>query len=383
MLSRYDRLREDPAVDSWLTNVAAPRGRSNNTETLYLSSLDRFCRFTKKTPGELIADIEDSETRKEEKNAKQRTRLLVAKFIESLRDRGLSPMTIKSHVAAVRSFYSHSGIAFPALRVAGKVQAPSRPLTPEELKKIMEIADVRDRALCSILAFAGPRISSIAKLQVKHVHLDEEPPAAIECWDDKKNTWYLSFLHEKGVEAIKDYLHAREIGTNKIPPEQIGPGSPLITNTHGIPMRGKAVYRRVKNLFKLAGIDGSNGRVTGHSFRKFNATQLNRGGLPPEQVNALQGRVPIQGAGNSYIKFSVEQLREGYAEASKKFFIRPEFEEEFERTTERVRELEEALRQKDRELRAQTKSGSTQTVNGSKDTQDRDISTTASQRRRI
>jgi len=64
-------------------------------------------------------------------------------------------------------------VVFPALSTpAGPAKAPSRPLTVDEVERLLSVADAGDRALLSHLAYMGVRDGSIPKLRYRDLEKD-------------------------------------------------------------------------------------------------------------------------------------------------------------------------------------------------------------------
>lgn len=55
-----------------------------------------------------------------------------------------------------------------------KVKYRDRAPTPDELQRIIEIADIREKTIISILALTGMRIGTLVKLKFRHVMKDLE-----------------------------------------------------------------------------------------------------------------------------------------------------------------------------------------------------------------
>jgi integrase len=114
----------------------------------------------------------------------------------------------------------------------------SRAPTPEELQKILDIADLRERVIIALLAYGGFREGTLIKLKYGHVRRDIENGIIplhihVEAEITKgKYHDYHTFLGQEAVNYLKLYLQLRRKGTDKIPPENINDDSPLIKNMH-------------------------------------------------------------------------------------------------------------------------------------------------------
>ncbi|MHA1789891.1 MAG: hypothetical protein ACTSXT_11800, partial [Candidatus Helarchaeota archaeon] len=118
-----------------------------------------------------------------------------------------------------------------------RVKYQDRAPTPEELQKIIEIGDIREKTIVSILALSGMRIGTLVKLEYRHVMKDLDAgrmPVHLHIESEivkGKYGDYDTFLGKEAVKYLKTYLETRERGTRKIPPETLYPNSPLIRNS--------------------------------------------------------------------------------------------------------------------------------------------------------
>ncbi|MDH5795142.1 MAG: tyrosine-type recombinase/integrase [Candidatus Bathyarchaeota archaeon] len=241
-------------------------------------------------------------------------------------------------------------------------EADSQPLTAEEVRKVLDIGNLQQKAIVSILAFGGVRDGSIEHLTYGDLKEDFESgklPCKLRAFDDKKNKRYATFLNKEAVEIIRAYLNERAQGTKKIEPEKIDDNSPLIRVVH----KGKGpevsaadkntIYVYVSRLLKDAGI---NGLAKPHSFRKYFHQSMLRGGCPESWANLLAGRVAEQGAGKFYnLKplenpADLEEIRAKYAEGSRGFFPRTEVEQAMNGMNKELEELKAENQKLRREL---------------------------------
>jgi len=225
-------------------------------------------------------------------------------FLGMLQDQGLSPNPIANYAKAIRTFYRIHRItiqlSYPLTR---KVVYSDRAPTPEEIAKILEVANIREKVVISLLALGGFREGTLVRLKYKHLSQDLEKgitpvqvmvPAEIT---KGKYAEYWTFIGAEAVEYLKLYLEARREGlTNNHPPEKIGPETPIIKHTKSFepkPITEKQLRVMVHNLLIKAGIINKNqkplSQVRTHSFRKFFRTQLISRGVPVDYVEFWMG----------------------------------------------------------------------------------------------
>lgn len=91
-------------------------------------------------------------------------------FIGDLQAEDLAPGTINNHVKGTRALFRANSInLILPFRVPKTVRYPDRAPTPEELTKIMDIADLREKLIVSLLSLSGVRVGTLVKLQYRHV----------------------------------------------------------------------------------------------------------------------------------------------------------------------------------------------------------------------
>ena len=246
-------------------------------------------------------------------------------YLAVLQDDGLKPGPVNNYIKAVKTFYRINGVKIDlteplSRRVTYKDRAPK----PEELDKLLEMANLRDRVIVTCLALGAFREETLSKLQYRHVKEDLENniiPIHVHIEADITKGKYHDYDTFLGTEAalyLKLYLQNRRKGTSKVPPENLTDESPLIRDATKSTIREitpKQIRLRVHNLYLKAGlIKVKNGRMYDlrvHSLRKFFKTQLLALGVQPDYVDYMMGHTvdtyhDIQSIG-------IDKLRNVYA----------------------------------------------------------------------
>jgi site-specific recombinase XerD len=254
-------------------------------------------------------------------------------YIAQLQDDGLSPSRVNNCAKYVRTFYRTNGIKIElseplSRRVIYKDRAPK----PEELAKLLEIADLREKTIISMLALGAFREETLSKLQYRHVREDIENNRIpihvhVEAEITKgKYHDYDTFLGAEAAIYLKLYLEQRRKGTIKLEPETFNDDSPLIRDANRKEVKSigtKQIGKLVHYLYVKAGlVKQPKGRMYDlrvHSLRKYFKTQLLALGLQPDYVDYMMGHTidtyhDIQSIG-------VDKLRNVYAAAG--LSIRP------------------------------------------------------------
>jgi site-specific recombinase XerD len=254
-----------------------------------------------------------------------------------LDDKGRSPGRLHGYAKHIRTFYRVNEVEvprpdLPRPTVVRKDRAPK----PEELERLLEVGDLREKAIMSMLALGGFREGTLVRLRYGHVkedlekglsliHIHVEPEITKGKYHD-----YDTFLGAEAADALKLYLNARRKGLidRRIPREEIMDESPLLRDhqTKEVrPIGEKQLYKLIHRLYSRLGLlkAGQNGgydlRV--HSLRKFFKTQLMALGVQSDYVDYMMGHTvdtyhDIQSKG-------VEFLRNIYARADLRIKPKP------------------------------------------------------------
>jgi len=306
------------------------RYRSGSLQSFYAytDTISRFSAWLGNTPDRIIADAKDEKGLSDPICVQKHIRL-IEDYVASLQDRGLSPGRVHGCAKHIKTFYKINGIevklpyALPR-RVIYKDRAPK----PEELQRLLEAGDLRDKVVLSTLALAGFREGTLVRLRYRHVREDLERGIVplhvhVEAEITKgKYCDYDTFLGQEAVESLKLYLNARKKGLldRKVPREEITDDSPLIRDQQSKtakPVGEKQIRKLVHRLYSKTGLLQT--KTTGryelcvHSLRKFFKTQLMALGVQTDYVEYMMGHTvstyhDVQSKG-------IEFLRNIYASA--------------------------------------------------------------------
>ncbi len=251
---------------------------------------------------------------------------MIDEFLGELEASGLASSTLRALSAHLKTFFRVNGIEVSLpIRYKMKPVYRDRAPTPEEIRKIMDVASLRDKAVIAMLATGGFRINTLLRLKYGHVREELEAgivplhvhvPAEL---NKGKVCDYDTFINEEAVYYLRLYIEQRKKGTEKIPPEELTDDSPLF-RTYDREVKPLS-YRTFKSSFnkylKIAGLDRKRGKmreIRVHSLRKFFKTQMTALGAPTEYVEYMMGHKL-----STYHDISmkgVEFLRQIYAAAN-------------------------------------------------------------------
>lgn len=313
------------------------RSGSHKTFYLYTHLLEYFSRWVGRKPDGIIADIMGSGGSPDPKKIQIHSKAL-ENYVAHLQDRKLAPNRICNYIKAVKALYCANRVRIDLpyslpRRSTSQYRAP----TPEEIQRLLNIADLRESVIIVTLALGGFREGTLPKLRYRHVKHDLEAGIVplhvhIEAEITKgKYHDYDTYLGSEAVEYLKPYLESRRRGSpdGKIPPEEITDDSPLIRDSRSKvpkPIGEKQIYQLIHNLYFKAGLlkrsvsGGYDLKV--HSLRKFFKTQLTALGVQPDYIDYMMGHTidtynDVQSKG-------VEFLRGIYAAANLSIRPKPE-----------------------------------------------------------
>lgn len=226
-------------------------------------------------------------------------------YIAELQDEGLSPGRVHCYAKHIRTFYRVNGVKIELTEpLSRRVTYKDRSPTPEELTRVLEIADLREKVIVSMLALGAFREETLARLQYRHVRGDVESNQVpihvhVEAEITKgKYGDYDTFLETEAAEYLKLYLEQRRRGSpdGRNPPEVLADESPLIRDETSRTPRSigpKQIRKLVHQLYVKAGLvkepRGRMYELRVHSLRKYFKTQLLALGVQPDYVDYMMG----------------------------------------------------------------------------------------------
>jgi integrase len=329
--------------------------RSLATRESYLKKLRLFSRFSSLCFEEIVAMA---------KNDPKGLEQVIFSFVDWMKGRGVGGSTIRQHVQAIKHLLVMNDLEnslgwekisrlMPRARKIGLDRAP----TKEEMRKLLEHADIRMKALILLLSSSGIRIGSVEHLRWRHlqevVH-DGKRFAKLIVPEAKGGTGYATFITPEAYEALLEYKKLRESEG-----EAISPDSPLIRVAKwskadldekgaALPATSKTLRNEIHALWRRAGLRLAGARrhevQAVHGFRKFFATRMENAGVGRLVVETLMGhRIAVA---SNYYKPSEKELLQAYSRAipeltiSEAEEIRGEMAVRLEENREKMLELE-------------------------------------------
>jgi len=336
------------SVSQWLDALAT---KSKETVKQYLDDLIYYCDWARKTPDQL------KQERKQQLKSKDiDVQMTAEKLLNRYVGSGARPQNAtRRAVAAIKSFYNCNFIPLTG-RVATPKQIKEKEYrcpTVEDVRKMLEGANLRDRAILLTLFQTGLRESSLVLLKRKHIReiFENKVPAHVGLRAKELKGAYSgveshTFLGRDAVEAIKKYLDWRE----RVKGERLTDDSFLFARSDAIgePLFDQALIRIVRTACERAGIEP----FSPHDFRRAFQTNLEAAGVPANWVKKMTGH-KLSGEENPYSIPKIEQLREAYMKAEPKLSITTRTETAFDRVKREVESLRERLKLPDKEFQKQ------------------------------
>jgi len=313
---------EYEAVTNFLSHYKR-QGGSECTKDQVCDTLMAFCKFSGKTPDELV-----------KLSAKEASKL-VQDFIDRMADKDQSIRTINVVLAYLKMFFTVNGFKADKAIEVERYHQPSRYRkrpqyipTPDEIYRMAYSAgSVRNKAMILALYTSGLRNSTLravlygdvkdelGKLQVVRIPVNPEMKR-VDPGACKGNIPYYSFISRETVEALQEYLaERRELYGNIYDDEPLFASTstnvPATVRRHTL-VKKRSLDEIVKRTAKNAGITKWKD-VYPHCLRKAFESALRNAGLDPKDQEFLMGHI-LPGTQDPYYDHTkVEELRAKYA----------------------------------------------------------------------
>jgi integrase len=298
---------------NWLTAIKVDKTGSEYTQKLYAKGLYEYCKRLGKTPDQLIEERK-KQIKSEDKQTQHEAEEELREFCAWLeKEKGIKKSTIANHYhSVIKSFYAHHYYPLK-LRIPKYVSREIQPHTVEEIKKMLSMVDVRERAM--ILALKDSGMSREDFVTLNYGDVREEFEAGKEFMHlrvvrQKEAIEYDTFLGKNAVQQLKAYLKLREQRR-----EKLTKGSPLFTTerAYGKPITPENLSVIFDRISKQTGITSSP-----HRLRKFFETHM---GLTAPSMLVKYWMGHSLGVEKSYFIPPVEKQREKYVEAYKEIDV--------------------------------------------------------------
>lgn len=177
--------------------------RSQATKETYSYRLEQYLNYLKLgSPNKLLLI--------KEKDAQEK----IIDYILHLREQGASRSTLEGVSASLKKFYAMNDILLNWDKIHAYLGEDEKTIedeayTHEQIKKMLQFAQLRTRVLILLLASSGIRLGAVVGLKWKHLtYLEKHDIYQIVIYP-KANQRYITFCTPECVVAINNYLDYR------------------------------------------------------------------------------------------------------------------------------------------------------------------------------
>jgi len=220
--------------------------------------------------------------------------------------------------------------------------------TNQELKQILQRAEMKARALFLIASSSGMRINEILQLEPDDIDLNSDPVKIyIRAETTKTKRARLTFMSNEAKEALLEwlkerdnYLHSAVAKTGAITGKTLDDPT-IFCFAYGTALK---IWHRLLEQSGFNQRDKQTGvhRMHEHVLRKFFETRMSYAGIPEAIYQQLEGHEGY--LNGSYKRFTDQELAESYKKGVKNLLV---FETQ---SDERLNDLDEQLKEKDKEI---------------------------------
>jgi integrase len=219
-------------------------------------------------------------------------------------------------------------------KTGNETNGRDRGYTHEEIKKILDFVDQRNKTAILILAATGMRIGALHTLKVGDLEKVKDI-YKIRVYSDDVEENYITFCTPECAMEIDTYLDFRKRHGEKITDDSFllvkKFNIDLKTSITGKQFKGRALHSILEENIRNSGlrqVNPSNNRFKRqtvpilHGFRKFFTTQLVESDLKTELRWLLEGH-NLKGNDTSYVRTTEKRLLEEFEKAINNLTIDP------------------------------------------------------------
>ena len=233
-----------------------------------------------------------------------------------------APKSRRLRVSVLRVFLLENGVELPELfwrrlrdRIKGsRALTMDRPPTGEELRKILNLMDIKGKTLFLVLATSGMRIGEALQLRVEDFELDKDPARVnIRGVYTKTGNSRVAFISSEAKEAVEQWLRIRGDYLKQASGRSWKYSKPT-EDPRMFPFDIPTAYASWTNALEKAGLmqkDIQTDRLVlhPHALRKFFRSKLAQV-IPVDIVEALMGHEGY--LTQVYRRYSLEDLADFY-----------------------------------------------------------------------
>jgi site-specific recombinase XerD len=262
------------SVQEFLDSVSNP-----STKKGYRFGLKEFVEWFGKSSEEVLAMRQEDLTQKagenliEYKNRAARFEKEIEKFHSHLIEKGYSINSARNMTLGVRQLFRYYQMPVTmrsGSKVSQTVQTTKNfPLSIEHVRKMFEVANLKERAVLSLAVDTGLRISDFLAIKKTDLPpLDAEPPIGFTLLTQKEKITANCFLSQESVGLLKTYLPTLQKKNNIY----------LFSSNGQSHISDEAISKMLNRLAEKAQINLNGKSLSFHCFRKmFLSTSIDSG----------------------------------------------------------------------------------------------------------
>jgi integrase len=313
-----------------------------NTRKGYRIGIKKFYEWLGKSPREILEARKDDLTQRpgedliEYRNRAARFEREIEKFHGYLLQQGYTTNTARALTIGVRQLFRYYQMPV-RMRAGSKVTktvktSKSFPLRIEHVRKMFEVADLRERVILSLATDLGLRISDFINIKVGSLpSLDQEAPIMFDVMTGKEEVVAHGFLSNETVELLRVYL----------PTLQKKDNSYLFPSNGRRPISDEWLNQLLQKLADKAQLELNGKRLTFHCFRKMFLSASIDSGIGLTAGKKLCGKA-IPQSDDTYL--TTVKLEEKFIQLKRMLMIqppsKPESNERFERFEAAIEQLQ-------------------------------------------
>jgi integrase len=309
------------SVQEFLNSINNPRTRKG-----YRFGLNKFVEWFGKSAEEILAIRQEDLTQKpgenlvEYRNRAARFEKEIEKFHSHLIRSGYSINSARNMTLGIRQLFRYYQMPV-TMRSGSKVSQTVKttknfPLTIEHVRKMFQVASLKERTVLTLAVDTGLRISDFLSIKKADLPpLDMKPPIAFTLLTQKEKIPAHSFLSQETVDQLKTYLLTLKKKNNVY----------LLASNGKSHISDEAISKMLNRLVKKAQIDLNGKSLTFHCFRKMFLSASIDSGIGLTAGKKLCGK-SIARSDDTYL--TTVKLREKFVQLKKFLTIKqsPEIE---------------------------------------------------------
>ncbi len=303
---RKKRLMQYKSVQRWVTDIAASGIGSEHTERSYLRALDKYVKFTGRTPDQLIADRK-RQLQSEDEDERYAAEETLKSFLLDLEEKKMKRSSAALTQAMIKSFYKSNRAAVD-IKTPSFVSEPLQPITMEDLRKVDQTAGARKRFFIRFLKDSGMSREDAVEVTYGDVRREFEAGEGyvqLNVLRRKENVHYVTFVGPNTVEALKNYLTLRRNSG-----EQISDNAPLFASLRGEKVSAQGLSLILRRLGEKIGV-----KLSPHRLRKFFETYMATQGIHPMILKRWMGHKVSSDVESSYVMVPIPEQKTIYMKA--------------------------------------------------------------------